>query len=159
MDAHTCTYAICKSLYYSNWAFSFAMLLKRRGWVELITNQISWLSGHVTSANMATNGAVEEVHEIPESGTDDDSEEETQNENGVIEVTEQATAAPPPAEPPTGTPQLPNLALTALQRLREANKKQDESPDDFRPLKRRRMYVKTGGEGEVDENEEVDEVN
>ena len=113
----------------------------------------------MTSANMATI-TNEEVHEIPESGTDDDSEEEIQNDNGngVLEVTVQATAAPPPAEPPTGTPQLPNLALTAIQRLREANKRQDESPDDFRPLKRRRVYVKTGGEGEVDENEEVDEV-
>lgn len=50
-------------------------------------------------------------------------------------------------------PQLPNLALEALQRLAENSTNKDESSNDFRPLKKRKLAPET--EGNCEDGEEV----
>ena len=56
--------------------------------------------------------------------------------------------------PPPSLPQLPNLALAALERLAESNTHKDDSIDDFRPLNKKRKLAP-----ESEENcEETDEV-
>ena len=69
----------------------------------------------------------------------------------TIQTTLTAAVLRPPALPP---PQLPNLALAALQRLAERTEDHDDSLDDFRPLKKRKLTNDT-----VQGSEEEQEVN
>lgn len=56
------------------------------------------------------------------------------------------------SQPPT-QPQLPNLALAALQRLAENDPDKDDSVDDFRPLKKRKLAPEA--EKDSEDGEEV----
>ena len=54
---------------------------------------------------------------------------------------------------PPPQPQLPNLALAALERLAENSAHKDDSIDDFRPLKKRKLALET--EENCQDGEEV----
>ena len=92
--------------------------------------------------------------------TEEDSEEETQQEQ-QDGITDDQQPSLPPAQPEGDdtTPRtLPNLALAAINRLRDAATV-EESPDDFRPLKRKRLHVCTEtSEDTSDHNTDGDEV-
>ena len=92
----------------------------------------------------------------PDTDGNSDSEEEVNTpstEEAVprINVTEQAVIPP---QSTVGPPQLPNLAQEALRRLRD-NKREEESPGDFRPLKKKRLHAPAKVE---DREDDVDEV-
>ena len=114
---------------------------------------------------MTNMAALEEV--VEESSEEDERENEseredvdrTENEQTSNRLENDVNIAQQTPIPPTPevvhTPQLPNLALAALQRL--AANRSEESPDDFRPLKRRRV-TKLECKEEEDAEEETDEV-
>ena len=94
---------------------------------------------------------VENVQAVEESSEEDEIHEENNVEDPPRpnRTTEESAT----------TPQLPNLAVAALRRL--AANRDDESPDDFRPLKRRRLHTKTEGkesDNTATDNENIDEV-
>ena len=71
---------------------------------------------------------------------------------GLVQITLAASFHPPT---PPAQQQLPNLALAALQRLAENGTHGDDSLDDFRPLKKRKLAPET--DDTCEEDSEVSE--
>ncbi len=103
---------------------------------------------------MATTSTEQEMGE--ESSEDDETEEENNTEEPPRpeQTTDQSVVI---ATPHRTIQELPNLALVALRRL-AANSRDDESPDDFRPLKRRRLNTKTEEKESDNIDNDIDEV-
>ena len=90
--------------------------------------------------------------EIPESEDEDQNETEDNNrEPDEINVTFYNDVTGGVAST-SHTPQLPNLAVAALQRLAAAN---EDSPDDFRPLKKRKIQETIDNDATTDNENEV----
>lgn len=100
-----------------------------------------WSNCHVIFAmEMSTEVAASnytEVQAIPESEDEDQNETEDNNrEPDEINLSFHNDEVTGDVAVTSHTPQLPNLAVAALQRMAATN---EDSPDDFRPLKKRKI--------------------
>lgn len=104
--------------------------------------------------SMATGNTNEEVtgsdSESEQSSNEEEEGEGQQGGRTTDQPSSQRNVIVSVSEPEFQTPRLPNLAQQALQRLANAQRTVEESPDDFQPLKKRRRQ-------EVSQEEEEDE--
>ena len=109
----------------------------------------------IYTMEMSTEVAVSndtEVQAVPESEDEEQNDNEDNNgEPDEINLTLYNDVTGGVAST-SHTPQLPNLAVAALQRLAATN---DDSPDDFRPLKKRKIQETENNDATTDEENEV----